>query len=87
MKYTPFESDFNAYLKNKAINKNNKENQELTELDAQFEEILEKEKFFEDKKINIKMMNRNEYEYYDSVRKYFPYLLYNFSLENNFNEN
>ena len=87
MKYTPFESDFNAYLKNKAINKNNKENQELTELDAQFEEILEKEKFFEDKKINIKMMDRNEYEYYDSVRKYFPYLLYNFSLENNSNEN
>ena len=87
MKHTPFETDFNNYLKNKALSKNNKENQELPELDSQFEEILEKEKFFEDKKINIKMMNRNEYEYYDSVRKYFPYLLYNFSLENNFNEN
>ena len=87
MKHTPFETDFNNYLKNKALSKNNKENQELPELDSQFEEILEKEKFFKGKKINIKMMNTNDYEYYISIRKYFPYLLFNFNLENNFNEN
>ena len=87
MKHTPFETDFNNYLKYKALSKNNKENQELPELDSQFEEILEKEKFFKGKKINIKMMNTNDYEYYISIRKYFPYLLFNFNLENNFNEN
>jgi hypothetical protein len=90
MKYTSFEKDFNNYLKIKAENKieenENKENKELSEIDKQFEEIFEKEKFLENNKIKIKMMNSNEYKYLNSIRKYFPYLLFNIKLENKFIE-
>ena len=90
MKYTSFEKDFNNYLKIKAENKieenENKENKELSEIDKQFEEIFEKEKFLENNKIKIKMMNSNEYKYLNTIRKYFPYLLFNIKLENKFIE-
>ncbi len=90
MKYTSFEKDFNNYLKIKAENKieenENKENKELSEIDKQFEEIFEKEKFLENNKIKIKMMNSNEYIYLNTIKKYFTYLIFNIKLENKFIE-
>ena len=86
LKYTSFEKDYNNYLKMKALSKIDKENKELTELDKQFEELIEKEKYFEKKKISIKMMNTIGFKYFNLVRKYFPYLLYNIKLETKFIE-
>ena len=86
LKYTSFEKDYNNYLKMKAASKIDKENKELTELDKQFEELMEKERYFDKKKINIKMMNTNGLKYFNLVRKYFPYLLYNIKLETKFIE-
>ena len=86
LKYTSFEKDYNNYLKMKAASKIDKENKELTELDKQFEELMEKERYFDKKKINIKMMNTNSLKYFNLVRKYFPYLLYNIKLETKFIE-
>ena len=90
LKYTPFEKEFNNYLRMKITNKieetkENKENKEII-IDPQFEDLFEKEKFLKEKKIKIKMMNMNEYEYYNLIRKYFPYLLCNIILENKFIE-
>ena len=90
LKYTPFEKEFNNYLKMKITNKieetkENKENKEII-IDAQFEELFEKEKFLYEKKLKIKMMNMNKYEDYNLIRKYFPYLLCNIILENKFIE-
>ena len=85
LKYTPFENDYNDYLKMKAMNKIEEgENKELSESYLQFEEIFEKEKFLNEKKIKIKMMNTNDYMHFNSIRKYFPYLLYNIKLETKF---
>ena len=86
LKYTSFEKDYNNYLKMKALSKIDKEDKELTELDKQFEELIEKERYFEKKKISIKMMNTNGFKYFNLVRKYFPYLLYNIKLETKFIE-
>ena len=86
MKYTPFEKDFNDYLKIKAINRVEKDKKELSELDSQFEEILEKEKIMDNRKIIIKMMHKNEYRFLNLIRTYFPYLLYNIKLETKFIE-
>ena len=86
LKYTSFEKDYNNYLKMKALSKIDKEDKELTELDKQFEELIEKERYFEKKKISIKMMNINGFKYFNLVRKYFPYLLYNIKLETKFIE-
>ena len=90
LKYTPFEKEFNNYLRMKITNKieENKENKENKEIiiDPQFEGLFEKEKFLKEKKLKIKMMNMNEYEYYNLIRKYFPYLLCNIILENKFIE-
>ena len=87
LKYTPFENDYNNYLKMKAMNKIEEgENKELSESYLQFEEIFEKEKFLNGKKIKIKMMNTNDYMHFNLIRKYFPYLLYNIKLETKFIE-
>jgi len=87
LKYTPFENDYNNYLKMKAMNKIEEgENKELSESYLQFEEIFEKEKFLNEKKIKIKMMNTNDYMHFNLIRKYFPYLLYNIKLETKFIE-
>ena len=87
LKYTPFENDYNNYLKMKAMNKTEEgENKELSESYLQFEEIFEKEKFLNEKKIKIKMMNTNDYMHFNLIRKYFPYLLYNIKLETKFIE-
>ena len=87
LKYTPFENDYNNYLKMKAMNKIEEgENKELSESYLQFEEIFEKEKFLNEKKIKIKMMNTNDYMHYNLIRKYFPYLLYSIKLETKFIE-
>ena len=87
LKYTPFENDYNNYLKMKAMNKTEEgENKELSESYSQFEEIFEKEKFLNEKKIKIKMMNTNDYMHFNLIRKYFPYLLYNIKLETKFIE-
>ena len=87
LKYTPFENDYNNYLKMKAMNKIEEgENKELSESYSQFEEIFEKEKFLNGKKIKIKMMNTNDYMHFNLIRKYFPYLLYNIKLETKFIE-
>ena len=87
LKYTPFENDYNNYLKMKAMNKIEEgENKELSESYLQFEEIFEKEKFLNEKKIKIKMMNTNDYMHFNLIRKYFPYLLCNIKLETKFIE-
>ena len=87
LKYTPFENDYNNYLKMKAMNKIEEgENKELSESYLQFEEIFEKEKFLNGKKTKIKMMNTNDYMHFNLIRKYFPYLLYNIKLETKFIE-
>jgi hypothetical protein len=87
LKYTPFENDYNNYLKMKAMNKIEEGgNKELSESYLQFEEIFEKEKFLNEKKIKIKMMNTNDYMHFNLIRKYFPYLLYNIKLETKFIE-
>ena len=87
LKYTPFENDYNNYLKMKAMNKIEEgEHKELSESYLQFEEIFEKEKFLNEKKIKIKMMNTNDYMHFNLIRKYFPYLLYNIKLETKFIE-
>ena len=87
LKYTPFENDYNNYLKMKAMNKIEEgENKELSESYLQFEEIFEKEKFLNEKKIKIKMMNTNDYMHFNLIKKYFPYLLYNIKLETKFIE-
>ena len=87
LKYTPFEKDYNNYLKVKAMNKIEEgENKELSESDLQFEEFFEKEKILNEKKIKIKMMNTNDYKHFNLIRKYFPYLLYNIKLETKFIE-
>ena len=87
LKFTPFEKDYNNYLKIKAMNKIEEgENKELSEFDLKFEEMFEKEKFLNDKKIKIKMMNTNDYMHFNLIRKYFPYLLYNIKLETKFIE-
>ena len=87
LKYTPFENDYNNYLKMKAMNKIEEgENKELSESYLQFEEIFENEKFLNEKKIKIKMMNTNDYMHFNLIRKYFPYLLYNIKLETKFIE-
>ena len=71
----------------KAMNKIEEgENKELSESYLQFEEIFEKEKFLNGKKIKIKMMNTNDYMHFNLIRKYFPYLLYNIKLETKFIE-
>ena len=84
LKYTPFEKDYNNYLKIKTGNKIEKEKKEFSEIDAQFEEIFEKDKFFKERKLTIKMMNANGYNCFNLVRKYFPYLLSNIKLETKF---
>ena len=87
LKFTPFEKDYNNYLKIKAMNKIEEgENKELSEFDLKLEEMFEKEKFLNDKKIKIKMMNTNDYMHFNLIRKYFPYLLYNIKLETKFIE-
>ena len=87
LKFTPFEKDYNNYLKIKAMNKIEEgENKELSEFDLKFEEMFEKEKFLSNKKIKIKMMNTNDYMHFNLIRKYFPYLLYNIKLETKFIE-
>ena len=87
LKYTPFENDYNNYLKMKAMNKIEEGgNKELSESYLQFEEIFEKEKFLNGKKIKIKMMNTNDYMHFNLIRKYFPYLLCNIKLETKFIE-
>ena len=89
-KYTPFEKDFNNFLKIKAEvkleNTDDTKNEDLSEIYTQLEEIIEKEKFISNKKINIKMMNTNDYKYLSIISKYFPYLLSNIKLESKFSE-
>ena len=87
LRFTPFEKDYNNYLKKKAMNKiEENEKTELSEIELQFEELIEKEKFLKNKKIKIKMMNTNDYMHYNLIRKYFPYLLYSIKLETKFIE-
>ena len=89
IRHTPIEKDFNNFLKIKVIRKNEEMNKKelssLSESDLKYEEFIEKEHYLKEKtKLTLKLMNTIGYNYLNSIRKYFPYLLDNIKIETKF---
>ena len=89
IRHTPIEKDFNNFLKIKVIRKNEEMNKKelssMSEIDLKYEEFIEKEHYLKEKtKLTLKLMNTIGYNYLNSIRKYFPYLLDNIKIETKF---
>ena len=89
IRHTPIEKDFNNYLKVRVARKieenEKKELSNMSDMDLQYEEFVEKEHFLKEKtKITLKLMNTIGYKNLSLVRKYFPYLLDNIKIETKF---
>ena len=89
LSHTPFEKDFNNYLKvrvQRKMEENKKEElSTMSEIDLQFEEFIEKEHYLREKtKLTLKLMNINGHKCLSMVRRYFPYLLENIKIETKF---
>lgn len=89
LRHTPFEKDFNNYLKvrvQRKMEENKKEElSTMSEIDLQFEEFIEKEHYLREKtKLTLKLMNINGHKCLSMVRRYFPYLLENIKIETKF---
>ena len=89
LRHTPLEKDFNNYLKIR-VQRKMEENQKeelsaMSEIDLQFEELIEKEHYLREKtKLILKLMNTNGHKCLSMVRRYFPYLLENIKIETKF---
>ena len=89
IRHTPVEKDFNNYLKIRVIRKieenDKKELSNMSEMDLQFEQFIEKEHYLKEKtKLKLKLMNTIGYKYLSIIRKNFPYLLENIKIETKF---
>ena len=89
IRHTPFEKDFNDYLKIRVIRKmeENEKNElsNMSEMDLQFDNFIEKEHYLKEKtKLKLKLMNTSGHKCLSMIRKYFPYLLENIKIETKF---